>query len=84
MVWLLSRALISWRSLLGWIMSHTVIRPPRGNYMSGDEYGFTIWITGTLGSGKTMVARRLEARFRRKGLKVEFLTQMSPFIYLDG
>ena len=39
--------------------------------MSFDEYGFVVWITGLPGSGKTTVARRLEARLRKKGLKVE-------------
>ena len=39
--------------------------------MSFDDYGFVVWITGLPGSGKTTIARRLEAKLKEKGLKVE-------------
>ncbi|RLI22049.1 adenylyl-sulfate kinase, partial [Candidatus Bathyarchaeota archaeon] len=39
--------------------------------MNLDEYGFVVWITGLPGSGKTTIARRLEAKLKEKGLKVE-------------
>jgi adenylyl-sulfate kinase len=35
--------------------------------------GFTVWFTGLSGSGKTTVARLLEARFRELGYRVEVL-----------
>jgi len=39
--------------------------------MSFDEYGFVVWITGLPGSGKTTIARKLEAELKSRGLKVE-------------
>ena len=39
--------------------------------MSFDDYGFVVWITGLPGSGKTTIARGLEAKLRERGLKVE-------------
>jgi adenylyl-sulfate kinase len=38
-----------------------------------EQQGVTVWFTGLSGSGKTALARRLEAELRRRGLKVERL-----------
>jgi adenylyl-sulfate kinase len=38
-----------------------------------EQRGFTVWLTGLSGSGKTTIARRLEAVLRKRGLKVEVL-----------
>jgi len=35
--------------------------------------GFTLWLTGLSGSGKTTIAYRLEEQLRERGLKVEML-----------
>jgi len=35
------------------------------------KYGFVVWITGLPGSGKTTIARKLEAKLKDRGLKVE-------------
>ncbi len=36
--------------------------------MSCDQKGFTVWFTGMSGSGKTVLAKRLEAELRARGL----------------
>ena len=38
-----------------------------------EQRGFTIWLTGLSGAGKTTIACRLEAVLRKRGLKVEVL-----------
>lgn len=38
-----------------------------------EQKGFTVWFTGLSGSGKTVLALRLEEELRRRGLKVERL-----------
>jgi len=35
--------------------------------------GFTVWLTGLSGAGKTTIARALEAELRRRGCRVEVL-----------
>jgi len=38
-----------------------------------DQRGFTVWLTGLSGSGKTTIACCLEAALRERGLRVEVL-----------
>jgi adenylyl-sulfate kinase len=38
-----------------------------------DQKGFTVWLTGLSGSGKTAIAKPLESALRDRGLKVERL-----------
>ena len=38
-----------------------------------DQKGFTVWLTGLSGSGKTAIAKPLEGALRDRGLKVERL-----------
>lgn len=44
-----------------------------GTPPTGDSTGFTIWLTGMSGSGKSTVAAGLEAELRSRGLRVEVL-----------
>jgi len=37
------------------------------------QKGFTLWLTGLSGSGKTAIAKRVERELRQRGLKVERL-----------
>src|SRR3989337_185473 len=37
------------------------------------DRGFTIWLTGLSGAGKTTIAHRLERELRQRGRKVEVL-----------
>jgi adenylylsulfate kinase len=39
------------------------------------ETGFTVWLTGMLGAGKTTLATYIEARLRQVGRKVEILDE---------
>lgn len=39
------------------------------------ETGFTVWLTGMLGAGKTTLAQYVEARLRQVGRKVEILDE---------
>lgn len=39
------------------------------------ETGFTVWLTGMLGAGKTTLAHYIEARLRQVGRKVEILDE---------
>ena len=39
------------------------------------ETGFTVWLTGMLGAGKTTLASYIEARLRQVGRKVEILDE---------
>lgn len=38
-----------------------------------EQRGFTVWLTGLSGAGKTSIAERLTAELRRRGLRVELL-----------
>jgi len=38
-----------------------------------NQRGFTLWLTGLSGSGKTAIAKRIEQELRRRGLRVERL-----------
>lgn len=41
--------------------------------MSNDQKGFTLWMTGLSGAGKTTIALLLEAELKARGLKTERL-----------
>jgi adenylyl-sulfate kinase len=41
--------------------------------LSSDQRGFTLWLTGLSGSGKTTIAKVIEQELRRRELKVERL-----------
>lgn len=43
--------------------------------MATQETGFTVWLTGMLGAGKTTMANYIEARLRQVGRKVEILDE---------
>jgi adenylyl-sulfate kinase len=57
------------------------VRPPQPLHLSGgagtaferETIGFTIWLTGLSGSGKSTITAILEDELRRRGLKVEVL-----------
>lgn len=40
-----------------------------------EQQGFTVWLTGMLGAGKTTLAEYIEARLRQVGRKVEVLDE---------
>lgn len=50
-------------------MEEETVNPGRGR----EARGFTVWLTGLSGAGKTTIARALERELRRRGCRVEIL-----------